>query len=299
LPPLCRRAHRACRELFELLLSSIPTNFFTPFVEGNMLQIVVESIFVGLCLLALGERSERIRSLVIELNSLVFKMMYLFSETLPLLVGLSLFETLATTDLSGIGQIGLVVAANLGLMGVFSAGTLLWFWWTLRVPIPVFIKKLMPGLAICLATGSSTSAMGEFYRIPREELGVSETIVNFWVPLGHAMFSPSTIVPLVVGAFAVASLDGVQIDATKLAIIALLVLQLSITTPKVPGGIAATYTILLAQLGLSLDAVGLLMAANVIICNPCVVFGDLIRFAEIVAFAESEDALDKDQLRAA
>jgi Na+/H+-dicarboxylate symporter len=283
-------------ELFELLLSSIPTNLFAPFVEGNMLQIAVESVFVGICLLALGERSGRIRELVIELNSLVFKMMYLFSGALPILIGFSVFETLVTTDLASLASIGMVVAINFAIMLLLAVASLLWIRITLHIPCLAFVRKLAPALVICLATGSGTSAMGEFYRISKEELGVDEAIADFWVPLGHAMYAPSTIVPLVVGMFAVAQMDGVTLGPTRIAILCLLVLQLSITTPKVPGGIAATYTILLGQLGLSLDAVGILMAANVLICNPSIAFGDLVRFVEVCSFSASERALNEDRL---
>lgn len=129
-------------ELLEFLLSSIPTNLFSPFVENNMLQIVVESAFAGICLLALGERSTRIRELVIELNSLVFKMMFLFSGVLPLLICLSLFKTLATTNLSSLGSVGLVIATCFGIVALITVGVLLWVRATLHVPIALFIKKL-------------------------------------------------------------------------------------------------------------------------------------------------------------
>ena len=279
-------------ELFELFLSAIPHNLFSPFVEGNSLQIAVESIFVGVCLLALGDRSEQIRRLVIELNSLTFKMMYLFSKTLPLLVGLSIFETLATTDAASLATLGTIVAINLLLVVMVSLAALLWVRLTLHVKASVFLRKAAPALFICLATGSSTSSMGEFFRISREEFGIDDNVVDFWVPLGHAMFAPSTIVPLVVGMFAVASMDGVAFNLTRMAILFILVFQLSIATPKVAGGIAATFTILLSQLGLSLDSVGILMAANVFVCNPEIAFGALIRFAEICSFAKAEHAID-------
>ena len=286
-------------ELFELLLSSIPTNLFAPFVEGNALQIAVESVFIGVCLLALGDRSTLIRKLVIELNGLAFKMMYIFSEALPALVGLSIFKTLVTTDVSGLSSLGLMVAVNLIIVAVISAGSLLWTQLTLRVSPVVFLRKTAPALLICLATGSGTSAMGEFFRISSKKLGVSQKIVDFWVPLGHAIYAPSVIVPLVVGMFAVSSMEGVAFSPTRIAILFILVFQLSIATPKVPGGVAATFTILLGQLGLPLDSVGILMAANVFVCNPEIAFGDLVRFTEICCFAKSEHALDKDALRRA
>ncbi len=286
-------------ELFELLLSAIPTNLFSPFVEGNSLQIAVESGFVGICLLALGERSKRIKALVIELNSLLFKMMYLFSEALPMMVGLSIFNALATTDTSSLRSLGMMVAVNFGIVAILAVGTLAWAVVFLRISPALFLKKISSALIVCLATGSTTSAMGEFFGISSDKLGISKKVVDFWVPIGHAMFSPSVIIPLVVGMFAVSTMEGVAIDATRLAILFLLVFQMSIATPKVPGGIAATFTILLGQLGLPLESVGILMAANVFVCNVNTAFGALVRFTELCTFAKSEHAIDEERLRAA
>lgn len=286
-------------ELFELLLASIPQNLFAPFVEGNALQIAVESIFVGICLLALGERASSVRQVLSELNDLSFKMMHLFSQALPLLVGLSVFKVLVTTDVSSLARMGTIVALNFAVMAAFAIAALAWVSLSLHVSVPTFLKKASPALIICLTTGSTTSAMSDFFRISKKEFGVDDSIVDFWVPLGHAMFTPSTIVPLVVGMYAVADMADVAFGPTRMAVLALLVFQLSITTPKVPGGIAATFTILLSQLGLPQDLVGLLMAANVFVCNPSIAFGDLIRFVEICCFAKSEDALDMQKLASA
>lgn len=283
-------------ELFELLLSCVPQNLFLPFVEGNSLQIAVESAFVGVCILALGDRASLIKKLVVELNALVFKMMYIFSGLLPLLVGLSIFKMLASTDVSGLATLGMLVAANLLVVSIITAGALLWVRASLGVAPLEFVRKAWPALYICLTTGSTTSAMGDFFRISSDELGIDRKVVDFWVPLGHAMFAPSVIVPMVVGMFAVSGMEGVAFGASRLAILFLLVFQLSIATPKVPGGIAATFTILLGQLGLPLDSVGVMMAANVFVCNPEIAFGDLVRFVEICSFAKSEHALDEEQL---
>ena len=284
-------------ELFALLLSAIPSNLIAPFVENNSLQIAVESVFIGVCLLALADRSKEVRALVVELNALSFKMMFIFSKALPLLVGLSIFKTLMTTDVSSLAAIGGVVVTSLVLTAVLTAGTLVWLFVRLRVSPASFIKKIWPVLLIALTTGSSTTAMGENFRLTEHDLGVDKRVVDFWLPLGQAMFAPSVIVPLVIGMYAVASMEGVAFGPGRVIVLFILVFQLSIASPKVPGGIAATFTILLGQLGLPLEAVGILMAANVFVCNPETAYGMLVRDAEICAFAAGEGALDIEKLR--
>ena len=284
-------------ELFNLLLSAIPQNIVSPFVEGNSLQIAVESAFVGVCILALGEHSTLIRKFVVELNSLIFKMMFLFSKLLPVLVFLTIFQVLMTTDVSSLKDIGLIVAVNYACVAVIVVGVFIWVRVSLRISPLLYVRKLWPALYIALTTGSASSSMGEFFRISSEKLGISKTIVDFWAPLGHALFASSAIVPLVVGPFAVANMQGVEFDETSILVLFVLVFQLSIATPKVPGGIAASYTIILSQLGLPPDSVGILMAANVFIVNVECAFGSFVRFTAECSFAKSMHAIDEEKLR--
>ena len=65
----------------------------------------------------------------------------------------------------------------------------------------------------------------------------------------------------------------------------ILVTQLCVASRKVPGGIMATYTLLLGQLGMSTDVVGLLMVANVFIVNAMTGLATVIRSVELKEFS--------------
>ena len=71
----------------------------------------------------------------------------------------------------------------------------------------------------------------------------------------------------------------------KMLIVFILVVQLSVASPKVPGGIMATFTLLLNQLGLPLDAVGMLMVANVFCVNLDAALGMVIRDLDLMDIA--------------
>jgi Na+/H+-dicarboxylate symporter len=75
------------------------------------------------------------------------------------------------------------------------------------------------------------------------------------------------------------------ISPFQLLIVYILVVQLSIASPKVPGGIMATFTILLNQLGMPLDAVGMLMVANVFFVNIEAALGMVIRDLDLLDLA--------------
>ena len=280
-------------ELVDLLLSAIPTNLFKPFVENNALQIAVLSLFVGICILAMGEQADSIGKLIVELNGVAFKMMSVISRGLPVLVGLSVFKTIASTDVSQIASLAKIVLVSFFVVGVSAVGMMVFFCVRHRVSAPVFLNKIAPVLLITLATGSGTASLGENYRVCEDELGISKNITTFWIPLAQALFAPSLATPLVISMFAVAEMAGETFSVGRLLILFVLVFQLSIASPKVPGGIAATFTILLAQLGLPLDSVGILIAANVFVVNVESAFGVLVREIEICSFAMKQNAIDR------
>lgn len=283
-------------ELVDLLLSAIPTNIFTPFVENNALQIAVLSLFCGVCILALGDRADGVGKLIVELNGLVFKMMDVIATGLPMLVGLSMFKTIVSTDVSQLASLAKIVIISLAVTAIFGVAFTAWFCIRNHVPVGTFFAKIAPVLLIGATTGSSTAAMSENYRVCEDELGISEKLASFWIPLSQALFAPSLPVPLIVSMFAVAEMDGSSFSLSRLIVLFILVFQLSIASPKVPGGIAATFTILLAQLGLPVETAGLLVAANVFVCNPEVAFGLLVREIEISSLAIKSGSINRDTL---
>ena len=283
-------------ELADLLLSAIPTNVFKPFVDNNALQIAVLSLFVGICILALGERASAIGDLIVELNAVIFKMMSVVARGLSLLVGLSMFRTIASADLTQLSSLAKLVGVSLAVAAILAVGIVLIFCARHKIKVGKFLSKIAPVLIICLTTGSSTAAMNENYRICEDQLGISEKITAFLIPISQALFAPSLIVPLVVSMFASAEAAGVSFSIGQLIVLFVLVFQLSIASPKVPGGIAATFTILLTQLGLPVELAGLLIAANVFVCNVETTLGMLVRECEFVAFAIKHDAIDRKTL---
>ncbi|MEE3408600.1 MAG: hypothetical protein VZQ95_04340, partial [Erysipelotrichaceae bacterium] len=60
-----------------------------------------------------------------------------------------------------------------------------------------------------------------------------------------------------------------------------LLIELAIASPKVPGGILATYSLLFAEIGLPDNVLGLLMASNVFLINFEVAAGMLLKFSDL------------------
>ena len=119
-------------------------------------------------------------------------------------------------------------------------------------------------MIIAFTTSSSIAAFPKNLELAEKNLRVKEKFCTFWLPIALVLFAPSILIEIVGSAFYAMSIAGQTISVMQLLIIAFLAVQLSIATPKVAGGAAASFGILLTQLGLPTDMLGLLMIANVL-----------------------------------
>ena len=287
------------KDLLSLLLSSIPTNILTPFTEGNMIHIVILGCVSGIVLLLLGEKSDSIRKLFLEAKYFFYSMLRIVSRLLPFLVFLGvIIKAGLTMPLPDSSAVITLIVLDLALELVVVAGILIFTSVRFKVGLILLVKKVMPVARLGFATGSGSTSIFESYECLKESLGVSERFTNCWMSMSQSFFSVSTIFALVIYTFYSTSMQNAAMPAGRLLILFVLVLLLSMATPSIPGGIIASLTVMFAQLGLSMDQLGIIMGANVIILYFDVAAASFIRLLLAVHAAAKEGALDVDVLRA-
>lgn len=273
--------------IFTMLLDLIPQDLVSPFVESKTIQIIVIATAIGVALLILDEKTSKLRTLVAEANQLIFTVMGFVSKLVPLTVFLSIYKAVTLNNLSGIASVWKLVVSGYVIMVPFTACMVLYVCWRRKLNVRQFLRDISGPAAVGFTTASGTLAMMKQFEAAREKLKIDEKVVSFWVPLSHAMFSPSVIPPLVTAAFFAGVYYGTPISLPQILILYILVTQLSIASPKIPGGIMATFMILLGQLGMPTDVVGLLMVANVFIVNMQTGLAMVIRSTELEDFSHA------------
>ena len=255
----------AAAQIYSMLLEIIPGNIVTPFLEGNSLQIIFMAICAGLVLLVLGEKTSALRALLGQLNTAVQFMMEVVSRYISLFVFVSLLSLMLSDAASNLG--GVVKGLLLG-MAACVAWPLLYALWAclrLRVSFPLVLRKLLPTYLIALSTASSSAALSSNLETCERRLGISGRIVHFAVPLGQVMFKTGGAVGFFVLALGLAEFYGVAMPLSWIVTGVLTAGLLAIAAPTVPGGSLTCYTVLLAQLGIPDEAIGLAVAGNVIL----------------------------------
>ena len=255
----------AAVEIYNMLLGVIPTNMVTPFQEGNSLQIIFMAVAVGLALLVLGEKTAALRTLVEQVNTGVQFMMGVVSRYIPLFVFVSLLSLMLSNALSDLG--GVVKGLLLGVAAclVWPLLYALWACLRLKAPVPLVLRKLLPTFLIALTTASSAAALTTNLETCEGKLGISGRIVQFAVPLGQVLFKTGAAAGYLMLALGLAEFYGVPISLPWIVTGVLTSGLLAIATPPVPGGGLTCYTVLLTQMGIPAQAVGLAVAGNVIL----------------------------------
>lgn len=281
-------------ELLTLILSFIPDNIVSPFAENNLLQIVFLALISGIILIMLGDRVRMIKEFITQLNIFILRLMNAVSAIFPVLIFVSVAKPILENDLQDLAQIWRLVVLSFAVPVVIDVLLLAYLVLRRHINLRKFFRHIKPALAVAFSTASSTAAIDSNMK-SCSDMGVDKNLTRLWAPLSHAVFSPSIVIPLILGTFFMADLYDVTVSFTWIATIVLLVFQIGFASSKVPGGFIALFSILFVQLGIPFDGIGLLTAASAILINFNTAHGMLVREIDIVDFASSIDSIDMEK----
>lgn len=255
----------AAAQIYSMVLGIIPTDIVSPFMEGNSLQIIFLAVCVGLALLVLGEKVSLLHRCVEQVNAVVQLMMEVVSRYIPLFVFVCLLSTILSNNQGGLGGVlkgvGLGIAACVVWPLIYALAVSV----RVKISFPFLLRKLLPLYLLSLATASSAAVLSTNLDTCEKKLGISGRITSFAVPLGQVIFMPGVSMCFMLMAMGLAELYGVAISPSWMVTGILVSGMLAVAAPPIPGGCVACYAVLLAQLGIPAEAIGLAVAGNVVL----------------------------------
>ncbi len=252
-------------ELMDMVLDIVPSNFFTPFTEGNPLQIIFVAVLIGIALLLLGEKVSVAATFVEQSNYVVQLIMEAVSSLVPVFVFGSVFRMFLGDEFRLLTRsykiIPTIVLATAVVM-VCSLALVCLRW---KVGPVMLLKKTMPTFLIGLSTASSVAAYPTNQECCEKRLGINEKITRFGIPLGQVIYMPGAAVLFLVAGLCMAEIYEVPITPAWLLTALFICVMLAIAAPPVPGSTLTCYTLLFTQLGMPMEAVAIMTALNVIL----------------------------------
>ena len=230
----------------EFVMHLVPDNFIGAFAKGELLQVVVLAVMVGIGILAIPEnRRVRINEGLDLVSQVLFSFINLVMKLAPLGTfgavafavgsnGTAVLVALAQLVLSFYGVIVLFIVVVLGIIAKL-AGFSMWR----------FMRYIKDEILIVLGTASSESALPRLL-IKLERLGCAKQTVGLVLPTGYAFNLDGTSIFMSMGVMFIAHAYNVPITFEHQLAILLLMLLTSKGAATVSGGsfvvFAATVT---------------------------------------------------------
>lgn len=284
-----------------VFVQTIPNNIASVFTQnGRILSIVFLAVVTGLCLNKLEDKIQVLKKLLEELNDIITLFLsFVITKFGPTAIFVLITRTFAIYGVEHLKPaLAYVVTVVTALLIFLVFGYALFILVAARLNPFVFVKKISKVALFGFSTSSSASSLPLNTKTTVEELGVSEEIASFTLPLGMTINMNGTAIMQVIAAIFIASSAGYDITIGNITIIALLALIASVGTPAAPGAGAIILFTVLTGMGYQNDAAllaySLILAINrpvEMLVTSLNVVGDA---ATAVVVAKSENALDED-----
>ncbi|WP_211828081.1 dicarboxylate/amino acid:cation symporter [Kistimonas asteriae] len=282
--------------LLDMVIGIVPTNPVQAFAEGNILQILFMAIITGIAIKKLEDQETHSVSKAFSLaNNVMMKLIGMVMALAPYGVFFLTAKLAATLDSHSILSVMTYVmtASLVMLIWLFGFYPLVTGMATGTSPIS-FIRKTREQMMFALSTASSNATIPVTFRTLTDKLGVSEKVAGFSVPLGATMNMSGAAIYMTVATMFVAYAYNVDLSGGELVTLGVTAFLLAIATGGIPGGAVVTTGVLLHQLGLPIEALGIIIATDRILdalCTVTNVVGDTA-VSTIVAKTEGEIAED-------
>ena len=252
--------------MVDTILNIIPKNIIASMAEGDMLPIIVFSVFVGIMLAKLGSKATTVSKFFAEFNDVMMEMTATVMKAAPIGVFCMISRTIATIGFSAflpmLKYMGCVLfALAVQCFGVYVA---LLFGFTKLNPI-TFIKKYVPVMEFAFSTSSSNACIPLSIETLKDKLGVSSKISSFTVPLGATINMDGTAIMQGVAVVFIADAYGIELTAGMLMTVIATATLASIGTAGVPGVGLITLAMVLTSVGLPTEGIALIMGIDRII----------------------------------
>ncbi len=280
--------------LIGMIINIVPSNLLKPFVESNTLQIIFLAVLVGTAVGVIGQYTKILQDFFEACNALFLTVTKIIARFIPLAVfcavTLMITQTGMDSLLAVLSMAGTDIAAMLFMILLYGLLILIFA----RINPLTFYKKDLPGMITSFSLSSSNAAMPTNIQICTEKLGVSPKVCGFSIPLGATINMDGTSLHLAIAAMFLAKLYGVEVPGSAMISIIITIVMLSMGTPGVPGASLVCLGILLDQIGVPLEAIGIIMGVDSLLDMFRTASNTTGDMAVTVIVAKSENLLDME-----
>lgn len=292
IPANLQATTREAKPLVDVILDIFPSNPIASMVNANMLQIIVFALFFGVACIMAGEKGKKISDFFENIAEVMYKVTHMVMSFAPYGVFALIAGTAAKFGIAILAPFAKVIAAVYigcvlhafivysGMISMFCKRSPLWYF-----------RGIQEAAITAFVTRSSSGTLPVTLSNVRDNLGVSEGVSAFVLPLGATINMDGTALYQGVCALFVAQAFNVPLTLQMQIGIVITATLASVGTAGVPGAGLIMLTLVLTSVGLPIEGIALVAGIDVILdaARTCInVMGDTAVCA-VVAATEGEE----------
>ena len=249
--------------LTQVIINIFPSNPVKALADGNMLQIIVFAILLGIAMTRAGEQGQQIRASMARWNEVIMQLVLMLMQVAPIGVFclmITLFAKLGYSAINDLITYFFCVLLVLALHFLVTFSVLIRF--LVGVNPLTFYKRLLPVMAFGFSTSSSGATLPVTLETVEKRLGVSKSISSFVVPLGATINMDGTAIMQGVATVFIAQAYNIDIGMGGYLMVILTATMASIGTAGVPGVGLITLALVLSQVGLPVEGIALIIGVD-------------------------------------
>ena len=246
----------------DTLVGIFPSNFIKPFVDANMLQIIVASLFIGFALILINDGKDVEFYAVDMANDICMKAMEMILKLSPIGVFCLLCPVVAENGPAVLGSLAKVLLVAYLCYVVHAVVVYSFSVRTLGHLSPVkFFKGMMPAIMMAFSSASSVGTLPLNMECT-EKLGADREVASFVLPLGATINMDGTAIYQGVCSVFIASCYGINLTLPQMLTIVLTATLASIGTAGVPGAGMVMLAMVLQSVGLPVEGIALVAGVD-------------------------------------
>lgn len=223
------------------LMKIIPDTAIDAFAKGDILQILVFAVLFGSALSLLGDKAQRVNSLIEELSHVFFRIIGFIIKLAPLGVLGAIAFTTGKYGVASLKQLGYLVAVFYVSCFVFVTVVLGIVMRIAGFSVFKLIRYLREELSIVLGTASSDAVLPQVMS-KLEYMGIKDSTVGLVIPTGYSFNLDGFSIYLTLAVLFIAQATNTPLSTHDLIV----VLLVSLVTSKGAHGIPGSAIVILA-----------------------------------------------------
>jgi proton glutamate symport protein len=291
------------RSFMDFFVDIVPRNFFDSAADNsNMLQIVFVAILLGIGIINIpAQKGEPLVHFFESLNDVIIKIVDLIMKTAPYgvfalmaavivdLTGDDLWQALVLLRALGWYCLAVIIGLILHVLIVYSS----LFKMFSKMRLRDFFKAIQPAVLLGFSTSSSLATLPVTMERVEKNLGVSEEVSSFVLPVGATINMDGTSMYQAVAAVFIAQALGMDLSIAQQLTIVLTALAASIGTAGVPGAGIIMLVIVLQSVQVPIEGIALILGVDRILDMARTAVNVTGDAAVAVAVASTENKLGR------